>query len=45
MTLVSALARTTREEAYDARDVQWQQLQGDRQIVVAVVVSAVQICQ
>ncbi len=33
--LVSALARTAREDMSNARDVRWQQWQGDRIIVVA----------
>ncbi len=43
MALVSALARMAREDASDARDkCQWQ-LQGDRGILVAVMVAAVQM--
>jgi hypothetical protein len=36
MTSASALARTAREDASDARDIRWQQWTGDRSIAVAV---------
>ncbi len=45
MTSASALARTTREDASNARDICWQQWTGDRSIAVAVAAVAVWIQQ
>ncbi len=42
-TSASVLVRTAREEASDARDVCWQQWQGDRRFAAAVVVVVVHI--
>ncbi len=41
--LVSFLARTAREDASDARDVYWQQWQGDKHTAVVVAVVMVRI--
>jgi hypothetical protein len=43
--LASALARTARVDTSDARDVCWQQWQGDSSIVTAVAVAVVRIVQ
>jgi hypothetical protein len=37
MTLALALARTTREDVSKARDICWQEWQGDRHMMVAEV--------
>ncbi len=43
MALASALARTVRKDVLDARDIHWQQWQGDKRITVAVAVKVVRI--
>ncbi len=43
MMLASALARTAREDVSDARDARGKQLQGNKRIVAAEAVVAVQI--
>jgi hypothetical protein len=43
MMLTSALARTTREDVSDARDLRWQQWQQDRCIAAAVAMGTMRV--